>query len=49
MALHHHADPILAGSCAGAAAWLAACIVQPDLGPAAHARLTATRASLLSP
>jgi len=43
MALHHHADPILAGSCAGAAAWLAACGVQPGLDPAAHARLTATR------
>jgi glucosamine kinase len=43
MALHHHADPILAGSCAGAAAWLAACGVQPDLDPATHARLTAAR------
>lgn len=45
MAAHHHADPILAGSCAGAAAWLAASSMRPDLDPAAHARLTATRAS----
>jgi N-acetylglucosamine kinase-like BadF-type ATPase len=45
LAYHHHADPILAGSSAGAAAWLAAGTVRPDLDPAAHARLTAARAS----
>ncbi len=41
LAYHRKSDPVLAGSCAGAAAWLAAGTVTPGLDPAAHARLTA--------
>ncbi|BFU43315.1 N-acetylglucosamine kinase [Krasilnikovia sp. MM14-A1004] len=43
LASHHRADPLLAGSCAGAAAWLAACSVTSHIDPVAHARLTAPR------
>jgi glucosamine kinase len=37
---HRGAPPLLAGSCAGAAAWLAARSVESGLDPAVHARLT---------
>jgi glucosamine kinase len=40
LAYHHQAAPVLAGSCAGAAAWLAARTVAPELDPAVHTRLT---------
>ncbi|GAB1646364.1 N-acetylglucosamine kinase [Krasilnikovia sp. MM14-A1259] len=41
LASYHQADPVLAGSCAGAAAWLAARSVTADMDPYAHRRLTA--------
>ncbi|MBO0868764.1 MAG: ATPase [Micromonosporaceae bacterium] len=40
LAYHRGAQPLLAGCCAGAAAWLAARSVEPGLDSAVHARLT---------
>jgi glucosamine kinase len=44
LAYHHHAQPILAGSGASGATWLAARTLEPGLDPAVHARLTARHA-----
>ena len=41
LARHHRAEPVIAGSSAGGAAWLAARTLGSDLEPAVHARLTA--------